>query len=291
MDEKQSHGGGIDLESRAVQTNHYVNLYFAHFHTHWPILHRATFSIPDEPPLLLQAVIAIGLWVSDKSSARQAAVDLHRKIGVWIREQRVCLTLPFLSQIVLTDQVQWEKPLSQKDDSEDGPVSKCPIATYQAILLYLIFSLIQSGCAYLLDFSLPLPSPDLEVLSALVEVCIRNKIFHYPNMIERYEGINSMACIWVGIEEICRLGLALYKVSRLCKNRNSNGGLGRLLQLSDLHFPVPDSQHIWDAQSNLEFSRALRIDRGRGRTDAFAKKNWISISAKGLESGSERWWM
>lgn len=95
LDDKQGHEGGtsIDTESRAVQTKHYVNLYFAHFHTHWPILHRATFSIPDEPPLLLQAVITIGLWVSDKSSARKAAVELHQKVGVWIREQRVCLTL------------------------------------------------------------------------------------------------------------------------------------------------------------------------------------------------------
>lgn len=80
----------LEDEDRTAQTKHYVNLYFTHFHSHWPILHRATFSIPDEPPLLLQAVLMIGLWVSDKPAARQAAVDLHQKLGLWIREQRVC---------------------------------------------------------------------------------------------------------------------------------------------------------------------------------------------------------
>lgn len=79
----------LEVVDRTAQTRHYVDLYFAHFHSHWPILHRATFSIPDEPPLLLQAVLMIGLWVSDKPSARQAAVDLHQKLGLWIREQRV----------------------------------------------------------------------------------------------------------------------------------------------------------------------------------------------------------
>jgi hypothetical protein len=83
----------LEDEDRAAQTKHYVNLYFTHFHSHWPILHRATFSIPDEPPLLLQAVLMIGLWVSDKPSARQAAVDLHQKLGLWIREQRVCMLI------------------------------------------------------------------------------------------------------------------------------------------------------------------------------------------------------
>jgi hypothetical protein len=86
------------MEDRIAQTKHYVNFYFVHFHSHWPILHRATFSIPDEPPLLLQAVLMIGLWVSDKAPARQAAIDLHRKLGFWIREQRVCTLITQLQQ-------------------------------------------------------------------------------------------------------------------------------------------------------------------------------------------------
>ncbi|KAH1779122.1 hypothetical protein KXV95_008438 [Aspergillus fumigatus] len=71
-----------------AQVKQYVHLYFARFHPHWPILHRATFSIPNEPPLLLQTVLMIGLWVSGKTSARNAAVDLHSKLGLSIHEQR-----------------------------------------------------------------------------------------------------------------------------------------------------------------------------------------------------------
>jgi hypothetical protein len=86
----------VSVQDRTAQTKRYVDLYFTHFHSHWPILHRATFSIPDEPPLLLQAVLMIGLWVSEKASARQAAVDLHQKLGLWIREQRVRMSPTYL---------------------------------------------------------------------------------------------------------------------------------------------------------------------------------------------------
>ena len=76
------------LENNA-RVNHYIYLYFAHFHQHWPILHQHTFSVPDEPPLLLQAVLMIGLWVSGSLAARQNARNLHSKLGMAISAQRV----------------------------------------------------------------------------------------------------------------------------------------------------------------------------------------------------------
>ncbi|KAJ5116825.1 hypothetical protein N7456_001173 [Penicillium angulare] len=270
---------GVDstvLDDRNAAIKHYVDIYFAHFHAHWPILHRATFSIPDEPPLLVQAVMIIGLWVSDKPSAREAAVDLHDRLGSCIREQMV----------------QWENPLPRNEIEGDGLVSKCPIATYQGILLYLIFSLIQNSNIRSLGLGLSLSSYDYQILSALVQVCLRNKVFHYPDMLERYEGITPMACIWVGMEEMSRLGLALYKVSALCKRENSSSNGIRLLQLSDLQFPVPDSRHLWEAESNQELARLLRLDGVSGRfNNIYTPQNWISTSAKALESGSERWWL
>ncbi|KAE8146306.1 hypothetical protein BDV25DRAFT_162772 [Aspergillus avenaceus] len=67
----------------------YVLRYFVHFHPHWPVLHRSTFSIAHEPPLLVQAVLMIGLWVSRTPSAQQAALDLHGKLGLSILAQKV----------------------------------------------------------------------------------------------------------------------------------------------------------------------------------------------------------
>ncbi|OOQ81546.1 transcription factor with C2H2 and Zn(2)-Cys(6) DNA binding protein [Penicillium brasilianum] len=263
------------MEDRTAQTKHYVDLYFEHFHPHWPILHRATFSIPDEPPLLLQAVLMIGLWVSEKPSARQAAVDLHQKLGLWIREQRV----------------QWENLIPRKENGEEGPVSICPIATYQGILLYLIFSLIQESSTRSLSLKLTLSSSDYEILSVLVQVCRRNHVFYYPGMLERYQDVDSMACIWIGVEEMGRLGLAMYKVSSLCRAGKLEDTEDRLLQLSDLRFPVPDSRSLWDAKSDMELSQLLQLEAGRERLAASDMANWISVCGKALESGSERWWL
>jgi hypothetical protein len=111
-------------------------------------------------------------------------------------------------------------------------------------------------------------------------------------MLERYQDVDSMACIWIGVEEMGRLGLAMYKVSSLVRaGRSSNDTEGRLLELSDLQFPVPDSRQLWDAKSNLELGRLLQMDAGRERLDARDMGNWISGCGKVLESGSERWWL
>lgn len=89
-----------------------------------------------------------------------------------------------------------------------------------------------------------------------------------------------------------RLGLAMYKVSSLCRaGRGSDDTQGRLLELSDLQFPVPDSRQLWDAKSDLELGRLVQMDAGRERLDAMDMGNWISVCGKVLESGSERWWL
>lgn len=264
-----------------AQVKQYVHLYFARFHPHWPILHRATFSIPNEPPLLLQTVLMIGLWVSGKTSARNAAVDLHSKLGLSIHEQRE----------------KWENISRERVEEENSPVSRCPVATYQAILIYIIFSLIvQDTTPRRMDFSAVLSPSDFQLLSALVGTCLRNDIFYYPRMLDRYHDISSVTCIWVGVEEIKRLGLALYKVSRLCSNGNcqesNTRGDNRLFRLSDLRFPLPASRRLWDAESDRELSRLLQLERDRGAgLDSRDERNWISASGRLLDSSCEMWWM
>lgn len=43
-----------------------------------------------EIPLLLQSMIAIGMWTSGEQSARSAAVELYDQLDFAIRNQRVC---------------------------------------------------------------------------------------------------------------------------------------------------------------------------------------------------------
>lgn len=72
-----------------AQVDHYVHLYFTHFHQQWPILHRHTFSVADEPQSLLHAVIMIGLWVSGSPAAQEGARNLHSKLKLAISAQQV----------------------------------------------------------------------------------------------------------------------------------------------------------------------------------------------------------
>lgn len=67
-----------------------VGRYFEIFHPRWPFIHRGSFNVRQEPPLLLLSVMAIGMWTSGEQSAQSAAVELHDKLDVAIRDQRVC---------------------------------------------------------------------------------------------------------------------------------------------------------------------------------------------------------
>ncbi|PLB43624.1 transcription factor with C2H2 and Zn(2)-Cys(6) DNA binding domain [Aspergillus steynii IBT 23096] len=236
----------------------YVRIYFAHFHPQWPILHRATFSVDHEPALLLYAVVMIGLWAGGEDPNRQMALDLHRWLGTCIREQ----------------QTTWEDLSSQSDTLS----SAWPIATYQGILLYLIFSLrIAPQEPRSFNLKIQLSAPDYQILIALVSTCRRHHVFSYPAMLGRYHSIESVTCIWVGVEEIKRFGLALYKVSRICCGASEVGeDRDQLLGLADLQFPAPDGNHLWEARSNPELIYLLAGIRRDGHLARSQSGRWIS---------------
>jgi len=66
-----------------------LQLYFELFHPHWPFIHQGSFNVLSETPLLLQAMVAIGLWVSGEQSAQSVAIDLHKMLNVAILQQKV----------------------------------------------------------------------------------------------------------------------------------------------------------------------------------------------------------
>lgn len=77
----------------------YTQRYFQHCHPQWPILHPSTFSIRDEPSLLLYSVVAIGLWTDNTPSSRSMASALHAKLGDSIRQQKVGPRTPSYSTL------------------------------------------------------------------------------------------------------------------------------------------------------------------------------------------------
>lgn len=165
-----------------------------------------------------------------------------------------------------------------------------PVPTYQSILLQLIFALLLAQKEERPDFSfrIPLPPSKYELLKSLVETCRALGVFHYPNMLTQHASSTNITLIWVSVEELKRLGLALYKFSRLCSQpeasiddtERSNGtGTGlrsELLTLADLDFCMPDSDYVWNATPGTE-SEAVKNSalqhEGRDNRDP---DNWIS---------------
>lgn len=166
--------------------------------------------------------------------------------------------------------------------------SPWPMATYQGILLQLIFAIFvaEKDATFDLSLRLQLPTQKYELLSSLVETCRLTGLFYYPNMLSRYHASAPLALVWVGVEETKRFGLALYKLCRLCSrsgwntiNGNNSASRNNLLHLTDMEFCMPDSDEIWNAPED-EFIRLTTL-RQTSRDDRDPEK-WISKASAQL---------
>ncbi|EAW17513.1 C2H2 type zinc finger domain protein [Aspergillus fischeri NRRL 181] len=249
----------------------YVEIYFKEFHPVWPFLHRATFEPSQEPPILLQSVVMMGLWTTGNVEMQCHAVKLHDKLSSLVYEQRD----------------NWAAT-----NSESEVQSPWPMATYQAILLQIIFAFLKDTHSQV-DIRLARTIPTSccsRLLTTLTDTCVRKNMFFYPEILARFSRDSVPdVFIWVGIEEVKRFALALYKVCRSChiqcKNgpRNLHGNQrGRsLLTLADLRFSLPDSDELWNATSDL--AARLAEDGPLYYDNINAETNWISQSVRLLQ--------
>ncbi|KAL5342698.1 hypothetical protein BJX70DRAFT_269235 [Aspergillus crustosus] len=231
-----------------------INTYFDLFDPHWPFIHHGTFKRQQETRLLVQSVVAIGLWLSGESVARAAAVDLHHVLGGTILQHRdkwECLSAP-------------------------TSVSPCkwPIPLFQAVILHLLFFIISEPSLSLgPDLKPVLPSKASNLLDAVVSSCRWLKMFHYPSILAQFSNDNLASYIWLGIEEIKRFNLALFKIGRRFSTPNS-------IQVEELQFPMPAHDELWNAVDQEEWNEALA--RSGGSIEEFdgpLEEVWISKSA------------
>ncbi|KAI9925967.1 hypothetical protein MW887_004426 [Aspergillus wentii] len=242
-------------------TQHYIDIYFNQFHPAWPILHRGSFDKDNEPALLVQTVYMIGLWLSGDAVAKDAAKSLHQRHRVLIEQQRD----------------QWDTSYTESDRI----ISPWPTATYQAILLHIIFSLItrkQSSVG--IDLKLEIPASDYHLLYALVKTCIKQGMFCYADILAQSSDTAPIVCVWVAVEETKRFSMALYKVCKSCEVcpvlDDHQVQPHDLLTLGNLHFTLPDDDYLWDAGTNEELTdRLAEQARDRGQTSN-REGDWIS---------------
>ncbi|EFQ99573.1 hypothetical protein MGYG_02585 [Nannizzia gypsea CBS 118893] len=272
------------LDDSPVHAIPYVEAYFDKFHPSWPFLHRATFDPAYEPPILLQSVLMIGLWVAGGRKLQHAAIELHEKLTTTIHSQRH----------------KWGIPATNHETKPSWP-----IATYQGILLQIIFALLRDGQSPLLTRKLP--EVPAALLTSLVHTCLHQGLFSYPSIIAQFKpGDEPDVFIWLGIEEVKRFALALYKISKIYytlgdkihdhgleahqlrekqPNNCSSNAPNRVLSLTDLQFGVPDSDSLWNATSNLAATLAARGVEVNSATynDKNMEANWISNIAQPLQ--------
>ncbi|KAJ5407359.1 hypothetical protein N7465_008643 [Penicillium sp. CMV-2018d] len=249
---------------------HYIRLYFEAFHPSWPFIHKASFDIRRETPFLVQSMIVIGLWATREPPAQSAAVELHGKLDLALRDQR------------------------GKWDASEAPsaCSTCvwPIAMYQAILLHIIFSfLVSSRTAVDFDLKISPPPADLGLLGALVRSCRRLGMFYYPNIIAKYDEADLASFVWVCVEEIKQFNLALYKVcgkassSSMRDERHGNiDSVWSLITAGELQFPLPSNVPLWNSVNTDEWM-AVGRDEKLVSLDDDCREKWISNSAEILE--------
>ncbi|RAL08048.1 C2H2 type zinc finger domain protein [Aspergillus homomorphus CBS 101889] len=215
----------------------YVDAYFDKFHPIWPFVHRATFDLVREPPFLLQCVTMLGLWVTGDPKSQQAAFELHERLSLSIYQQRD----------------KWEATAIAHSDGT------WPMATYQGILLNVLFALISATPGSVdLQLTRTLPALPSQLLLALVRTCRQQDLFSYPTIRAQFTRNTAPdVFIWLGIEEVKRFALSLYRVSAMVRVQESHvpvddASKGEcLVSLEELRFAMPERDDLWNANSDL----------------------------------------
>lgn len=255
----------------------HIDAYFTHFHPIWPFLHKETFNLDQEPALLVQSVIMIGLWTEQDETAKDAAIKLHEKLIASIIQQQGTWVYRSFGEQSYGNHEPW------------------PVRTYQGILLNIIFALLLSSegqhtrrGTFRLDLkagkTVPLSEDKSRILVALIKSCLQRGMFCYPDMLSQFIGRSSnFIFIWVGIEEVKRLALTLFRVWSICNEGSDEGG-DKLLSTKDLKFSMPEQDILWIAPSDEDLLRCLE----RGMRDGTAMKNgeehWIAHQFRGGKS-------
>lgn len=167
------------------------------------------------------------------------------------------------------------------------------MATYQGILLQLIFALFLSHGTLDLGLTHSLPELPSQLLIALVHTCLKRNMFYYPSMLAQFNlETDPDVFIWLGTEEVKRFCLSLYRVCRQSRIsgpdvrkdapvRNTRRGPHRLgeslLSLTDLQFALPDSEELWHTSSDLA---ARLTEKSAAYSNENIEGNWISQTAR-----------
>ncbi|OKL59495.1 hypothetical protein UA08_05277 [Talaromyces atroroseus] len=236
-----------------IDVQHYVDLFFDYVHPRWPFLYREGFRAESEQPILVLAVAMFGMWITEEAQLMKLA---------WIIRAR-------LRVIFETQMENWAV-----HDTDSTRTSRWPIVTYQAILLFIIFSMTAHDGANEFDHDNDNDDENEtdihrihSIFTHLARTCRAQGVLHYPAMLAQISIDDPIVFKFTNVEEFKCFALTLFKVDHLLsplilldsqrpgqeeqqQERNNNR-----LSISDLQFPLPDSGYLHESPSIREFLR------------------------------------
>ncbi|EEA21554.1 hypothetical protein TMatcc_009028 [Talaromyces marneffei ATCC 18224] len=229
-----------------LDAKYYVELYFAHFHGQWPFLTKPQFNPEIEPPILVLAMVICGLRMTEEKTLMRLAWLIHAH----------------LHAIFVTQMENW----TVKEYSSH----RWPIATYQAILLFTIFTITAN------DYEEVFGPDDYEdeetedvhdriypIFTNLVDTCRVQRILHYPSMLSQIHADDPLVYKFTASEEFKYFAITLFKVDnilskliQLAKNDDDDKPQEyTALSISELQFPPPINSYVWEADGIRELLR------------------------------------
>lgn len=145
-----------------------------------------------------------------------------------------------------------------------------PIATYQAILLFTIFAVTANDYTEVFGSDEDEEEDEEDVIdriypifTRLVETCRVQRILHYPSMLSQIHADDPLVYKFSASEEFKYFALTMFKVDNILSKliqlgRNNDdkpeGGY-TALSISDLQFPPPINNYLWEADGIRELLR------------------------------------
>lgn len=149
-----------------------------------------------------------------------------------------------------------------------------PIATYQAILLFTIFAITANDYTEVFGPGKDEDEEEEDVLdriypifTRLVDTCRVQRILHYPSMLSQIHADDPLVYKFSASEEYKYFALTLFKVDNILSkliqlgrddlnNNDDKPDVGyTALAISDLQFPPPVNNYLWEADGIRELLR------------------------------------
>lgn len=211
-----NHGpAGPLLPTRSIPdavTKEYYELYLAHFHHRWPILHVPTFEKGEEPYVLKASVESIGAWLYDTPQSIGKGVTLHDRLANHIF-QKLYQRPPFQDRYK-----NWPMPL------------------YQAALLNILLG-IYCGKDELVSRAVLL-------LNVLVSTLREVGFFKHDIAALQHKDARFLPYRMIKSEERTRLAIALFRVDCYISTIRSQP---MILQPEELGYTLPSTHAAWNA--------------------------------------------